>query len=187
MGKKMDKVEESRALSRAKRIGVLIWGVFGAWRWITVVGIPPVVLRVYTEVTGRMGSWVWIASGSWVALGIVLFVLVRWQRRRVTVGEKRDLMLALLSNMHWLTPSYRHEPQSPMPMLLNRARCVFCEDSSVTKWLNKMLEKPGHLTVHFPELLEAMSEVTSTPVPGNLESCFVPGERVQRHGTEGSS
>ncbi len=187
MGKRMEKVEESRALNRAKRIGPLIWGVFGAWRWITVVGVPPVVLRVYTQVTGRMGNWVWIASASWVVLGIVSYLLVRWQRKRITVAEKRDLMLELLSNMHWLTPSYQHDPQSPMPVLLNRARCVFGEDWRVTEWLNQMLEKPGHLTVHFPELLKAMSEVTGTPVPGNLESCFVPGERVEPRGTDGRS
>ena len=63
-------------------------------------------------------------------------------------------------------------------------RCVFFEDSMVMKWLNQMLDKPGHLTVHFPELIEAMSEVTGTPVPDNLESCFVAGERVEPHDTE---
>ena len=63
-----------------------------------------------------------------------------------------------------------------MPALLNRARSVFFEDSSAMKWLNQMLEEPGHLTVHFSELLEAMPEVTGTPVPGNLASCFVPGK-----------
>ena len=63
-----------------------------------------------------------------------------------------------------------------MPALLNRARSVFFEDSSAMKWLNQMLEEPGHLTVHFSELLEPMPEVTGTPVPGNLASCFVPGK-----------
>ena len=63
-----------------------------------------------------------------------------------------------------------------MPALMNRARSVFFEDSSAMKWLNQMLEEPGHLTVHFSELLEAMPEVTGTPVPGNLASCFVPGK-----------
>lgn len=184
MGKQPGRVEKSSALNRAKRIWAFIKGVGAAWRWITTVGIPPVALRVYTQVTETMGSWVWIASASWVAVGIVLFSLVRWQRKRVTVAEKRDLMLDLLSNMHWLTPGYQRDRNSPMPVLLNRARCVFFEDSGVMKWLNQMLDKPGHLTVHFPELIEAMSEVTGTPVPDNLESCFVAGERVEPHDTE---
>ncbi len=184
MGKQPGRVEESSALNRAKRMGAFIKGAGAAWRGITAVGIPPVALRVYTQVTDTMGSWVWIASASWVAVGIVLFLLVRWQRKRVTVAEKRDLMLDLLSNLHWLTPRYQHDRYSPIPGLLNRARCVFVEDSRVMKWLNQMLDKPGHLTVHFPELMEAMSEVTGTPVPDNLETCFVAGERVEPHDTE---
>lgn len=184
MGKQPVRVEESSALNRAKRMGALIKGVGAAWRWITTVGIPPVALRVYTQVTDTMGSWVWIASASWVAVGIVLFLAVRGQRKRVTVAEKRDLMLDLLSNMHWLTSRYQHDRYSPIPVLLNRARCVFFEDSRVMKWLNQMLDKPGHLTVHFPELMEAMSAVTGTPVPNDLESCFVSPERVEPHDTE---
>ena len=71
MGKQPGRVEKSSALNRAKRMWAFIKGVGAAWRWITTVGIPPVALRVYTQVTETMGSWVWIASASWVAVGSI--------------------------------------------------------------------------------------------------------------------
>ena len=129
---------------------------------------------------GTMASWTWweMAVGAVVILWFMVVIVVATRaRRQRRVKPKRELLLRLVKHMHRLTPGYRHDPtqkEDPIAETLNEARMVFGRDRQVVDVLDQMLKNPGHLSVHFPMLIKAMSKVTGEKIdPATFDTAFI--------------